>query len=905
MHPTRPRMPRWLAAAAPVALLSATLALPAAASVGRHATAPAAPASALGTTSVTLITGDTVRLTSTGAGRYTAVPGGGNAAAIAFEDTGNRTAGVRAVYAIPADAAALVTDGSLDRNLFDVTWLADHGAAAGPDVVVQYAGHPTSAWLLEHGAALAGARVTGVSPQAGTVTVQVSPGRTSEFWAALSGQRHVWTPGTGPLNPRLAGGISRAWLAGHQSLGARQFAGQALYTVTETITRKNGIVSLLPDLLGVSGAGADTLTSPVTRGCVTSTCSVFQLTFRVPEGVYEADDPEGVFVDLSDITYNWIDLTVPQFAVTGDTNISIDANNAREITISTPRPSVAYTATTDHDRTLADGTFYSDSLTPLVFGAENLWVVPTTQPVTIGSFHYDSNWTLGSPPLTMSALGSKGFTLHPMYVDYNNHRTWVQPNFLRFSGHQVRDLVAAGTGTKQDFSKVNARGKLVLLKVNPGDWCGVWPWQLQNARQAGAAGILFDPRDPTQGGGICPQSLLIEYKGDGELPWVRVPAPEAAKLDSLLAAGPVRISLTDGGQSPYIYNLKFFMEGRVSGSGHYTVTDRNLAQIDGHYHAAVKAPVELATFGFRPNVDFLATTPYGFLAPFSMREYYGPVNPDVLWYRFNGYNLVNPRYELRYDVFATASTSSNDWWAAPLVPGTSTVSAQAAQARPNMGEDQCSVCTQDGFLLPSFALVSGANPRMGEEFTPDSSRLFTGSGAQVPATTDHNWPAFPLPAKPAWYRLVTNYKNTSTSWKFKSAPQSANTAPAVQPCIGTIMHFSTGPCAAQPLIFLRYDASTSLSNTVTAPGTHTIQVTPYYQAVKAPARSTGLRLWTSTDGGKTWQAATVHLNADGSYTAGYRVAQPGSVSIKAQATDSAGDTVTQIIRNAYQAVAGR
>lgn len=59
----------------------------------------------------------------------------------------------------------------------------------------------------------------------------------------------------------------------------------------------------------------------------------------------------------------------------------------------------------------------------------------------------------------------------------------------------------------------------------------------------------------------------------------------------------------------------------------------------------------------------------------------------------------------------------------------------------------------------------------------------------------------------------------------------------------------------------------------------------------------------SVDGGTTWAPAPAAQQGDGSFVATYNLPQlsstDGSVSLKVQATDAAGNDVTQIINNAY------
>lgn len=119
-------------------------------------------------------------------------------------------------------------------------------------------------------------------------------------------------------------------------------------------------------------------------------------------------------------------------------------------------------------------------------------------------------------------------------------------------------------------------------------------------------------------------------------------------------------------------------------------------------------------------------------------------------------------------------------------------------------------------------------------------------------------------------------------------------------CLGTQLG-STDPCVPASLIFPRYNPITTVANTVSAGAMRQIQVTPAYQATPAPARITTLRLWISFDGGTTWQQERVRDHG-GTWLASYHV--PGSaagesVSVKVQASDSAGDLVAQTIKDAY------
>jgi hypothetical protein len=174
----------------------------------------------------------------------------------------------------------------------------------------------------------------------------------------------------------------------------------------------------------------------------------------------------------------------------------------------------------------------------------------------------------------------------------------------------------------------------------------------------------------------------------------------------------------------------------------------------------------------------------------------------------------------------------------------------------------------------------------------------------------HGWD-FPGPAtvQESSYQLTAygTTATTDTTWDFTSgAPAGNDYAPAGYTCVGTLRAGSTAPYNVPPLVFLGYNATTGLDNTLTAPGQHLLQVSGYHQDPSAPPVTT-LNAWLSTDGGSTWQQARPAGGRGGTWTVPYMLPQlsqtDGDLSIKAQATDAAGNEVTQTILNAVKLAA--
>jgi hypothetical protein len=988
--PGRPHAwPRLLAAvAAPVALAStalvpsaATTAQPAARSAAvQTASTASAPAATTGqgqqllslpgldgsSYTVTLITGDQVRLTQTGSGQYTAtgIPGSGPATQINFQAQGNGQT-LTSLQAIPDDAAGLISSGQVDPGLFDLQWLVKHGdtgTAPSIPVTLQYPPTHAGATLRSAAARLTGATVTGTTPASGEVTMTVAASKAASFWTALTGQTATTATSPSSMSPAaLAGGASRIWLTGHQVSAAAGPQAQAeqpqdtqpLYTVTETITRSTGPVDRkcgrtilvsnfcltipAPSLWGVAGSGQGNDYDANGRGtCVSETqatpypvCTALQLTYSVPAGVYYAhaegeflttDEPEGT-LETADVT-----LDVPQFTVAGNTAISLDADQAVPVTVSTPQPGVPYgPGEVQASRRLPDGTYDTDILEELNSqGSSNWWAVPTPpgDQATIGDYHYSPGLSLGAPEVTAAVTAPSHLTLHPLYPCDSDTLPSPGCNVTRFSGRQTLPLVNAGYGTASDFSTIDASGKLALITETYTcagfQYCsepGYVLWeQLADAQQAGAAGVLINPGVDAQGYPIV-VPVTVDTAGDANptanVPFAEIDNAEGSTLLGLLAKGPVTVSVSDNGETPYAYFLRFDQEGRIPASLHYTLTSHQLAEVSSSYNAASPPQGGIQVWGtsFRADDDggWGTSVALDFPGPRTMRDYYGPLSPSLVWKLQADipFQSGGPTVDT---VFGQPSASTLAWEEPPATLGAPDPDNEAHVYQALQDEqysEYCAGCRQGNTLWPIFALVNGANPAGSDGvggFTPGSIQLYNQAGQEIQSTTDpfSGVATYQLPAQQAQYKLVAPYDNTTTTWDFTSAEPTTDQTPQGTFCAGTVFGESAAPCQADPLVFLRYDAGLSLTNTI-SPGTRQLQVTGYHQDPNAPP-VTSLQLWTSTDGGTTWTPARVTGGRNGTFTVTYTVPASGTngyVSIKAQASDAAGNTITQEIDNAY------
>lgn len=192
--------------------------------------------------SVTLLTGDTVRVTRDGAGRYAAGATRDNGQPLRITAVGER------LYVIPESVAALVP-ARLDPALFDVRLLIaeelDDARATAIPLLVDQAG-TTDARRLASGTGLA---VTRVLPKASIVTATVDKARGAQLTGrALAGVRRIW----------LDRKVDLAWDENLEQIGAPQaWASGADGQDVKVAVLDTGADAGHPDLAGRVAASSD------------------------------------------------------------------------------------------------------------------------------------------------------------------------------------------------------------------------------------------------------------------------------------------------------------------------------------------------------------------------------------------------------------------------------------------------------------------------------------------------------------------------------------------------------------------------------------------------------------------------------------------------------------------------
>ncbi|MFI6927896.1 S8 family peptidase [Nonomuraea spiralis] len=216
---------------------------------------------------VTLVTGDTVRLNDAGGGKYDV-----DAKAVARPDGTlprlSTMATPDGVYVTPSDAMPAIQAGRLDRELFNVTYLAENGYADDQakqlPVIVQYPKQVSAAAIAPAAKAIPASEPEHTLESINASAVAVTKAEAGTFWSAVRAVPEKTdangTVGLANVPDTLRGGIAKVWLdrkvkadldVSVPMIGAPQaWAGGHDGTGVKVAILDTGIDTTHPDLVG-------------------------------------------------------------------------------------------------------------------------------------------------------------------------------------------------------------------------------------------------------------------------------------------------------------------------------------------------------------------------------------------------------------------------------------------------------------------------------------------------------------------------------------------------------------------------------------------------------------------------------------------------------------------------------
>ncbi|WP_406432218.1 S8 family serine peptidase [Streptomyces sp. NBC_01589] len=266
-------------------------------------------------------------------------------------------------------------------------------------------------------------------------------------------------------------------------------------------------------------------------------------------------------------------LTVPEFDLTTDRDLELDASGIRQVKVATPKPTSVvdsridvYRSFTSSEPTPSDQHALHQIIWPSAT-YDSLWALPTKGKVKKGSFVFTTRIRAKQTPLKITY---SGHSLDDALV--------VQPGSpLLPDGTTRLDAVFAGTGSQADYTGLSARGKAVVIRGS----AAVVPTDQAAAAHAAGAAMLLVVND---GAGRAsdwygnPDGMTT-----GQIPVASLTMDEGETLiKKINAAGKSRVRLAvEAHPAPkYLYDLVDYHQGGVPKNPSAATDPDSLARID-------------------------------------------------------------------------------------------------------------------------------------------------------------------------------------------------------------------------------------------------------------------------------------------------------------------------------------
>jgi subtilisin family serine protease len=592
-------------------------------------------------------------------------------------------------------------------------------------------------------------------------------------------------------------------------------------------------------------------------------------TLELAEGTYSVhglatvgDEPDVVSVEMNE----------PSFEVKADGSYTFDARKAKKVQIETPKPAEQKTILNWYVRREFE-TRSITNYTMKFYAGHELWAVPTKK-VTGGSFEFGSRWQLEAPQLRAS-VRAKPVELFLLALS--------QP----IDGKRSLTVVDVGAGLPADYANKNVRGKAVLIS-SPDD---LYEDRTREAAAAGAAMAVIVPP-----GTYSPYSRWnpVAFGDRLPIPGALVPKNQANLLRQ--KGSSVRLDLHGTSVSPYLYDVMQVQKEQIPADGiRYRVSSRNTASVTAKFHEpGGDSWSSEQRFGWRPWQEYAINHHQRLVATGRAREEI--ISTDgTLWQqrvRFGRqFDLMNELYGGLTELprtYRSGAREQQEWFAPvsrPVIP----------RGVPGL------TSYREGDMLtirvPSFGDgVPGhyGYPEGGFGPQTDEVKAKLYRDGQLIADVAEPWGQFPAGAERGTYRLDVDVARTAPDWAFSTRTKTSWTFGSSRTAVGTQ--------ALLPLLQLDYATDVGLDNRVPARRWQTVDVTARHQDGLRGPRVTGAKAWVSYDDGATWRpAARVSPRGDGRFRVLLAPVKSsnGYVTLRVQASDSAGNTVDQTVTRAY------
>ncbi|GGR73606.1 peptidase [Nocardioides luteus] len=554
----------------------------------------------------------------------------------------------------------------------------------------------------------------------------------------------------------------------------------------------------------------------------------------------------------------------PQVVVTDeDQSLVFDARKADELTLKTPKDSeVAYRRFQFFNDSGIDGQYATFSATYAVPPNVDSFYAEAGR-VDSADFDFAVRWRATEPALDVTARTPKPVAFDPVY----------QTGSARLDGRVSLRAVAAGKGASADYEGLDTKGRAVVVTRSDD----VTIAEREAAAQAAGAALLVVVNDRP--------GPLVERVTQGDLPVVSVRSTQAAELLAAAEKGSLKIEGEAVEFPTYLYDVSKSWPGEIPGELSLAPTSRQLATVKSRYtdterRLAVDDRADCRDYQWPPCLSVRALQPTA-----AERTDYVSTYADVTWYENVDHETTWEQRGVR-QAYEPRSTTVRHWFAPVTAPRTGD-----GFWGPRHDADwfQVNVANASG---PDG--ITGGFP-WGE--TPVTSRLFQGDTLVDEGPGQAIQAAVPVVEGPQTYRFEIDTDSPGDSLRYSSSTRTSWTF--VADLADPVPAGEVG--APLPLLQLDYDVDTALDGTVRPGAQVPFAVEPY--AVPGAERAGTVKAVTlevSYDGGKTWSESKLRKDGD-RWETRLRIPAQGAdlVSIKATASDDAGNAVTQKVVSAF------
>ncbi|MEU3648431.1 S8 family serine peptidase [Lentzea sp. NPDC034063] len=541
----------------------------------------------------------------------------------------------------------------------------------------------------------------------------------------------------------------------------------------------------------------------------------------------------------------------PEVDLHKDTVVTLDARNSKKVTVQTDEKDARPFSWTNGmvvDTGARGVGYYSMS-------DHDDYAVPTSKHTK--EFRYFDRMKLERPQVRLTVDRPEAFEV-PV--------EWV-PGSPRTTDTRALSAVDVGHATPGEIAAADLKGKLAVFTLGNGEGLEFSP-RVRAIAEAGANSALFHfSGSPVR---------LMEAP---PLPLTAAFGPEGARLAKSPNAS---VTLTGLPVSPYRYELVFPSYGDVPANVTYRPRNSDLATVKTTYRAPVDGVGYASMFATDGKYELegaLESTPTPL--PLQRTEYYSPAT----WANSVSVPVGGTAqdYAAAKRTFKPGDKATVDWGKAVIGPGV-TGSVGFFSTEPHLayraGE-------KINTRLPLFSDSAGHSGFPGSNDTGDT--VLYVDGKEIARSGRPGSGQFTVPAGAANYRLTAEASRNDQGWPLSTK-------------VSAEWGFRSGHTTAAtplPLLTIGFDPELDLTNRAPRNALFSVPLRVDRQPGAPGGKAEPKQVEVSRNEGQTWQRVPV-LRVNGTWVAVIQNPASGFVSLRANAADQDGNTVTQTVIRAYQ-----